>query len=51
MASSEMLQIAGNKSIGLTDMELTSLISPLHNHVLQDHESCPSQAAGTDRLF
>jgi hypothetical protein len=51
MASSEMLHIAGNKSIGLTDMELTSLVSPLHNHVLQDNESCPPQAAGTDRLF
>jgi len=50
MASSEMLQIAGNKSIGVTDMELTSLVSPLHNHVLQD-DSCPPQAAGTDRLF
>ena len=51
MASSEMLQIDGNESIGLTDMELTSLVSPLQNHVLQDHESCPSQAAGTYRLF
>ena len=51
MASSEMLQIAGNKSIGLTDMELTSVVSPVRNHVLQDHESRPPQAAGTDRLF
>lgn len=51
MASNEMLQIAGNKGIGVTDMELTSLVSPLLNHVLQDHESCPPQAAGTDRLF
>jgi hypothetical protein len=51
MASSEMLQIAGNKTIGLMDMELTSLVSPLRNHVLQDHELCPPQAAGTDGLF
>lgn len=51
MPSSETLQIAGNKSIGLVEMELTSLISPLHNHVLQDHESHPPQAAGTGRLF
>lgn len=51
MASSEMLQIAGNKTIGLMDMELTSLVSPLRNHVLQDYESCPPQVAGTDGLF
>jgi hypothetical protein len=51
MASSEMLRIAGNKTIDLMDMELTSLVSPLRNHVLQDHESCLPQAAGTDMLF
>lgn len=51
MADTEVLQAAGNKTVGLTDMELTSVVSPLHNRVLKDHESCPPQAAGTDRLF
>ena len=51
MANSGMLQIAVNKTIGLTDMELTSVVSPFHNRVLTDHQSCPPRAAGTDRLF
>ncbi|GFG34649.1 hypothetical protein Cfor_03066 [Coptotermes formosanus] len=45
MADTEVLQAAGNKTVGLTDMELTSVVSPLHNRVLKDHESCPPQAA------
>jgi hypothetical protein len=51
MVSIEMSQTAGNESAGLTDMELTSLVPPLQNHVLPDHESRPPPAAGTDRLF
>lgn len=51
MANSEMLQIANNKTIGLTDVELTSVVSPLHSHVSKDQKSCQLQAAGTDMLF
>jgi hypothetical protein len=47
MVSSEMSQIAGNESAGLTGVELASLVPPLQNHVLQDHESRPPPAAGT----
>jgi hypothetical protein len=44
--SSETLQMTGSK-IGLSDMDLTSVVSTLHNRVMKDHKSEPLHAAGT----
>jgi hypothetical protein len=50
-ASSETFQMASSTMIGLTSMELTSVVSPLHNYVMKDHMPGPSEAAGTSTSY
>lgn len=47
ISSSETLQMAGSNMIGLVEKNLSSVVSPLHNRVMKDNTSWPSQAAGT----
>jgi hypothetical protein len=47
IASSETLQMAGSNMIGHVETDILSVVSPLHDHVMKDHASWPSQVAGT----
>jgi hypothetical protein len=47
IASSKTLQMAGSNMIGPVETDISSVVSPLHDHVMKDHTSWPSKAAGT----